>query len=122
MTKIVRTFDMVETSKLEELLNLCKNHHMSEATMMAGIGYKQSGTTLAEARRVGLVKRSIYMAVKGYVADNIREDKTAEVLTICFEEAELLFMALRKARDVYPRRVEEIKSLQAKVAVHMSKL
>lgn len=117
-----RTFDIVETKEIESLLNRLKNAGISEATAMAGIGYKNGAGTLVEARRVGLVKRSIFMALKGYLADNVSNDAGATEFKLSYEEAELMFDALRKAREIWPKREDNLKSLQARIAIHMSKL
>src|SRR5579872_5156852 len=57
---VTRTFDLVEMKEVEALFNLLKNNHISEHTAMIGIGYKNGGAVLVEARKIGLCKRSIY--------------------------------------------------------------
>ena len=118
-----KTFDTVPWAKAEELFNLLKNNGIFESQAMASIGYRQSATTLTEARQRGEIRRVIYMALKGLIAERgIGKEPKAEIFALSFDESEVLFDILRRSRANFPKREAEIKALQAKIAQHMTKV
>ena len=117
-----RTSDVVDTGEVEALLNLCKNSGLGELQACNAIGYKNPASLLVEMRRVGLVKRVVKYALMGLIDERgLRQRPQAQAFTLTFDEAELLFEALRRARQAGPNLATKLAPLQAKVAQHMAR-
>ncbi len=114
-----RVYDTVQIKEIEAQLNLLKNNGISENSAMTAIGYKNGAGLLVEARKNGVCKRVVYMALKGYIGENIKGSKNSGILTLTYEEAETGFEACRKAREALPAKADEFKKLQMKLAQYM---
>lgn len=121
--KTTRQRDLVEFAKIEPMLNLLKHHGKDESFAFSSIGYTQPHQKLREARSLGMALRVDFYAIKGLIAElNLEAAPVSKVFSMDFDEAELIFDALRKGREIWLRRIDKLKALAAKVAVHMAEI
>jgi len=121
--KSTRTFDMVDVNDVEYLFNLLKHKNISDSEAMTAIGYKNPSGTLSEMRRVGLTKKTIKYALMGLIAEKkISTDTQDSPFSMSFDESELAYEAVRKARKIWPKLEAEYISLQSRIANHMAQV
>lgn len=121
--KITRTADLVERTDLDPLLNLLHNHGISEHQAFGRIGYKSPSSKWSEIMRLGLAKRLDMYGLMGLIAElKLTPTAPSKAFSLDLEETELVFDALRKAKEIWPKRIERLKSLISRVALHLAEL